>query len=158
MPNRAKLKGFALVFVAAALCVAQSASEYESPAVNHIAGKLNCNCGCKLNMACIMPPTGVCPVCRENKIRISNMLKQGMSEQQVLDQYVKEQGQQVLVVPPGVFGFIGPYIALGAGLLAVLFVIRKLKQSKPVPVVAPANDAEFARYQDQIEKDLQKID
>lgn len=158
MPSLRKLKGVALVVLATALSIGQSANDYESPAVNHIAGKLNCNCGCHLNMACIMPPSGVCPVCRENKIRISNMLKQGLTEQQVLDQYVKEQGQQVLVVPPGVFGFTGPYIALGIGLIAVLFVIRKLKQSKPVPVAAPANDAEFARYQDQIEKDLQKID
>lgn len=158
MPNLGKFKGVALVVLATALCIGQSANEYDSHEVLGIAGKLNCNCGCHLNMACIMPPSGVCPVCRENKIRIANMLKQGMSEQQILDQYVKEQGQQVLVVPPGIFGFTGPYIALGLGLVAVLFVIRKLKQTKPAPVVAPANDAELARYRDQIEKDLAKLD
>lgn len=158
MPSRVKFKTLALVFVAAALCLAQSASEYETPEVNHIAGKLNCNCGCKLTMACVMPPTGVCPTCRENKIRISGMLKQGLSEKQILDQYVKEQGQQVLVVPPGTFGFTGPYIALALGLVAVLFAIRKLKTTKAAPVAAPANDAELARYHDQIEKDLAKLD
>ena len=163
MPNliefkATKFKAVALIVLAAALCVAQSASEYEDPSVIHVAGKLNCNCGCKLNMACIMPPTGLCPVCRENKIRISNMLKQGMSEQQILNQYVKDQGQQVLVVEPGLFGFTGPYIALGLGLLAVLFVIRRLKHTKPAPITAPANDAVLARYQSQIEKDLEKLD
>jgi cytochrome c-type biogenesis protein CcmH/NrfF len=158
MPNLKKLKAVALVVLATALCIGQSANDYEDPSVVHIAGKLNCNCGCHLNMACVMPPSGVCPVCRENKIRISNMLKQGMSEQQILDQYVKDQGQQVLVVSPGVFGFTGPYIALGIGMLAVLFVIRRLKHTKPAPVAAPASDAELARYQDQIEKDLAKFD
>lgn len=159
MPSRAKFKTLALVFLAAALCLAQSASEYDSHEVVNIAGKLYCNCGgCKLTMACVMPPTGVCPTCRENKIRISGMLKQGMSEKQILDQYVKEQGQQVLVVPPGTFGFTGPYIALALGLVAVLFAIRKLKTTKAAPVAAPANDAELARYHDQIEKDLAKLE
>ena len=153
-----KFKASLLVAVAATLCVAQTASEYETPAVIGIAAKLNCNCGCHLNMACVMPPSGVCPVCKENKIRITNMLKSGMTEQQVLDQYVKDQGPQVLVVPPGIFGFTGPYIALGLGMLAVLFVIGRMKKLKPAPVVAPADDAELARYQDQIDKDLQKFD
>ncbi len=158
MASLRKFKASALIVLAAALCVAQSASEYESPAVVGIAGKLNCNCGCHLNMACIMPPSGVCPVCKDNKIKIANMLKAGMTEKQVLDQYVKEQGQQVLVVPPGIFGFTGPYIALGIGLLGVLLAIRYFKGVKTAPAVAPANDSELARYHDQIEKDLEKLD
>ena len=158
MASLRKFKASALIVLAAALCVAQSASEYESPAVVGIAGKLNCNCGCHLNMACIMPPSGVCPVCKDNKIKIANMLKAGMTEKQVLDQYVKEQGQQVLVVPPGIFGFTGPYIALGIGLLGVLLAIRYFKGVKTAPAVAPANDSELARYHDQIEKDLEKRD
>ena len=151
-------KASALIVLAAALCVAQTANEYESPAVVGIAGKLNCNCGCHLNMACVMPPSGVCPVCKENKIKIANMLKGGMSEQQILNQYVKEQGAQVLVVPPGIFGFTGPYIALGVGLLGVLLAIRYFRRLKPAPAVAPANDSELARYHDQIEKDLENLD
>jgi cytochrome c-type biogenesis protein CcmH/NrfF len=158
MLNLRKFRAGLLVAVAAAACVAQTASEYETPRINGIAKKLNCNCGCHLDMACVMPPSGVCPVCKENKIRIANMLKSGMSEQQVLDQYVKDQGAGVLVVPPGVLGFTGPYIALGLGGLALFFIIRRLKTLKPAPAVAPANDAEFAKYQAQIEKDLDKLD
>lgn len=158
MVSLKQFKASALVVMAAALCVAQTANEYESPAVVGIAAKLNCNCGCHLNMACIMPPSGVCPVCKENKMKIANMLKGGMSEQQILDQYVKEQGAAVLVVPPGSFGFTGPYIALALGLLGVLAAIRYLKRVKPAPAVAPANDSEMARYHDQIEKDLENLD
>jgi len=153
-----KFKASLLIAAVATLCVAQTASEYEVPAVIGIAGKLNCNCGCHLNMACVMPPSGVCPVCKENKIRIANMLKSGMTEKQILDQYVKDQGQKVLVIPPGIGGFTGPYIALGLGLLAVLFGIRRYRGLKPAPIVAPGNDAELARYHDQIEKDLEKLD
>jgi cytochrome c-type biogenesis protein CcmH/NrfF len=153
-----KLKASALIVVAAALCVAQSASEYETPAVNGIAKKLNCNCGCHLDMACVMPPTGICPVCRENKIRIAKMLQDGMSEADVLKTYVAEQGQQVLVVAPGRFGFAGPFIALGIGLGVVFLAIRRYRGLRPAPVAAPADDDELARYQKQIEKDLAKLE
>lgn len=153
-----KFKSTLLVLIAAAFCVAQSASEYETPEINGIAGKLNCNCGCKLKMNCVMPPTGVCPECRKEKIRMAGMLQSGMTEQQILDTYVKERGPDVLVVEPGALGYTGPYIALGLGLLGVIFVIRYLQKAKPAPAVAPANDAELARYHDQIEKDLEKLD
>lgn len=153
-----KLKTWSLVAFAAAFCVAQTANEYETPEVIGIAGKLNCNCGCKLTMKCVMPPSGVCPECRKEKIRISTMLKSGMSEQQILDTYVKERGADVLVVPPGTLGYTAPYIALGLGLVGVIFVIRYLQNSKAAPPVAPANDAQLARYHDQIEKDLEKLD
>lgn len=153
-----KLKASILVVVAAAMCVAQSASEYETPAVNGIAKKLNCNCGCHLDMACVMPPTGICPVCRENKIRIAKMLSEGKTEAEILKTYVNEQGQQVVVVPPGFFGFGGPYIALAVGLGVVFLVIRRYRGLKPAPVATPANDAELARYQSQIEKDLEKLE
>jgi len=158
MLNLQKFKAGLLVAVAATLCVAQTASEYETPQINGIAKKLNCNCGCHLDMACVMPPSGVCPVCKENKIKMAQMLKSGMTEQQIIDQYVKDQGPGVLVHQPGVLGFTGPYIALGLGGLALLFVIRRLKTLKPAPAVAPANDAELAKYQAQIDKDLDKLD
>src|SRR6185295_15966986 len=153
-----KLKASLLVIVAAALCVAQSASEFETPQVNGIAKKLNCNCGCHLHMACVMPPTGLCPVCRENKVRIAKMLKDGMSEPEILNAYVKEQGEKVLVIPPGQFGFAGPFIALGIGLGVVFLAIRRYRGLKPAPVAAPADDAELARYQKQIDKDLAKLE
>jgi cytochrome c-type biogenesis protein CcmH/NrfF len=156
--NKRKLKASLLILAAATLCLAQSASEYETAEVNGVAAKLNCSCGCKLSMACVMPPTGMCPVCRENKIRIAKMLADGMSEREILKTYASEQGAGVLVVPPGEFGFAGPFIALGLGLGVVLLGIRRYRRLRPAPVVAPADDAEFSRYHDQIEKDLAKLE
>ena len=153
-----KLKASFLVILAAALCVAQTASEFETPEVNGIAKMLNCNCGCHLHMACVMPPTGLCPVCRENKIRIAKMLQEGKSQTEILNTYVKEQGQQVLVIQPGRFGFAGPFIALGIGLAGVLLAIRRYRGLKPAPVAPAADDAELARYQKQIDKDLAKLE
>jgi len=151
-------KASLLIAIATALCLAQTATEYESPAVNHIAGMLNCNCGCHLRMDCVMPPTGICPVCKAAKIRIANMQKEGQSEGQILNQFVAENGASVLAVSPGKFGTSAPYIALLMGLGVVFIVIRRYRHLRPAPKFAAGDDAAVARYHDQIEKDLAKLE
>lgn len=153
-----RLKASFLVVVATAFCLAQTATEYESPEVNHIAGMLNCNCGCHLRMDCVMPPTGICPVCKAAKIRIANMKKEGQSERQILDTFVKENGASVLAVSPGPFGNAAPYIALTLGLGLVVWAIRRYRHLRPAPIVPAGDDAALSRYHDQIEKDLSKLD
>jgi hypothetical protein len=155
---RRTYKASLLVVVATALCLAQTANEYESPEVNHIAGMLNCTCGCHLRMDCVMPPTGICPVCKAAKIRIANMRKEGKSQSQVLDQFVAENGASILAVSPGPWGNTTPYIALALGLGVVFLAIRRYRHLRPAPAVPAGDDAMLSRYHDQIEKDLSKLD
>ncbi len=74
-------------------CFAQSAEELESPAVNRIATRLNCPCGCKTNMACRMDPYP-CRTCWDNKKKILQMEQAGMSDQAILDQFAQEMGAE----------------------------------------------------------------
>ena len=137
-----------------AVALAQSASEWDSSAVNAIAAKLKCSCGCKQDIACTMPPYP-CPVCKMNKVRIFNMLNEGMTESQILDTYVKESGKDVLEVRAGAAGLIGPIAAIVLGLALVILVIRRMRrQNAAVPAGAPVDPAVLA----QIEKDLAKLD
>ena len=64
-------------------------------------------------MACVMPPG--CPICKMNKAKMVNMQKSGMSDQQILDQYVAENGKDVLVVPPGIAGRARPLRSAHSG-------------------------------------------
>lgn len=153
-----KTKASLLVLLATVFCLAQSANEYESPDVIHVAGKLNCNCGCHLRMDCVMPPTGICPVCKAAKIRIANMKKEGKSDSQILDQFVAENGAGVLAVSPGPWGNATPYIALVVGLGVVFLSIRYYRHVRPAPAVPAGDDAALSRYHDQIEKDLSKLE
>lgn len=143
-----------LVALLAAVALAQSASEWDSHAVNAIAGKLKCSCGCKQDIACTMPPYP-CPVCKMNKIKIFNMMSQGMTEQQILDEYVQEEGPGVLVVHPGAAGWIGPWAGLAAGLALVILIIRRYRMRA---AAAPAGPAVDPAMLEQIEKDLEKLD
>ena len=123
-----KWKSSFLIAIMMVAAVGQTATEMDSPQINRIASKLKCSCGCNQNMACVMPPG--CPVCKMNKAKMVNMQKSGMSDQQILDQYVAENGKDILVVPPGIAGVLGPYVALSLGLGLVLFTIRRLMRPR----------------------------
>jgi cytochrome c-type biogenesis protein CcmH/NrfF len=146
-----KSSAIALLFAAAA--AAQTATELESPAVNRVAEKLNCPCGCKMNMACRMDPYP-CQVCRKNKIEIYNLQQAGKSDDQILAQFASEQGKDILVQPPGIMGVGGIAIAGAIGLGAVLLAIRRYLH-KPAPAAAPEIDpAVIAK----LDEDLDKLD
>jgi cytochrome c-type biogenesis protein CcmH/NrfF len=142
------------VALLAAVALAQSASEWDSSAVNAIAAKLHCNCGCKQDIACTMPPYP-CPVCKMNKVRIFNMLSQGMTESQILDTYVQENGKDVLEKRAGAEGLIGPIAAIAFGLALVILVIRRMRRQNAAVPAGPAVDPAVLA---QIEKDLEKLD
>jgi cytochrome c-type biogenesis protein CcmH/NrfF len=148
-----KWKSSFLAVLLGAVALSQSASEWDSSAVNGIAAKLHCNCGCKQDIACTMPPYP-CPVCKTNKMRIFNMLNQGMTESQILDTYVKEQGKDALEVRVGAQGLIGPIAAIAFGLALVILVIRRMRRQNAAVPAGPAVDPAVLA---QIEKDLEKL-
>lgn len=148
-----KWKSSFLIAIMMAAAIGQTATEMDSPQIDRIASKLKCSCGCGQNMACVMPPG--CPVCKMNKAKMVNMQKSGMSDQQILDQYVAENGKDILVVPPGIAGVLGPYVALTLGLGLVIFTIRRLMRPRAVSPNGPPVDPEtLAR----IEKDTANLD
>ncbi len=146
------------VLGAANVCFAQSAEQLESPAVNRIADRLNCPCGCKTNMACRMDPYP-CRTCWENKKKILKMEQAGMSDQAILASFASEMGPNVVVVPPGILGSLSFYTAAALGLILVVFVIRKLSRKEAsVAAAGSPDDPLLGRYHDQIEKEVEKLD
>src|SRR5271156_6582417 len=142
----------------AGICFAQSAEELESAAVNRIATRLNCPCGCKTNMACRMDPYP-CKTCWENKKKILEMEQAGMSDQAILASFASEMGPNTVVVPPGILGSLSFYTAAALGLILVVFVIRKLSRKEAaVAAGGPPHDPLLDRYHDQIEKEVEKLD
>jgi hypothetical protein len=136
---------------------AQSAEELESPAVNRVADKLLCPCGCKTNMACRMDPYP-CRTCWDNKKKILSMEQAGLSDAAILDQFKKDMGPDVVAVHPGMLGSISFYAAGVLGLVLVLVVIRKYTRPRPATAEGPVDDAMLNRYHEQIEKEVEKLD
>src|SRR6202167_3934667 len=149
---------FLVLALFAGVSFAQSAEELESPAVNRIADRLNCPCGCKTNMACRMDPYP-CRTCWENKKKILKMEQSGMSDQAILASFASEMGPNTVVVPPGILGSLSFYTAAALRLILVVFVIRKLSRKEAsVAAGGPPHDPLLDRYHDQIEKEVEKLD
>ena len=159
--RRLKISWLALGLLAggwlAQACFAQSAEELESPAVNRVADRLNCPCGCKTNMACRMDPYP-CPVCRKAKVEIFEAQAQGKSDQQIFDQFVTENWKDILAIGPGLLGMFGPYAALLMGLGVVILVVRRMMHRPQTPAAGEVDSTVLDRYHDDIEKDLAKLD
>ena len=128
----------------------QTLAEIENPKVDAVAEKMNCPCGCKLNMACKMEPWP-CQTCRKAKIKIVSMQAQGKSEKEIIDTFAAEGVEKV--VPPGIIGSALSYSALALGLGLVILVIRRYRR----PVAAPAGGVDPALLA-KIEKDTANLD
>jgi cytochrome c-type biogenesis protein CcmH/NrfF len=163
LPPRA-LRSCLLVAAMTVAGFAQNGADLESTAVLRVGAKLKCSCGCNQNMACQMP--GGCAVCKASRTKIYQMQRAGMTDRQILDQFVAEKGPDVIVIPPGVGGVLGPYVALGFGLIAVLYTIRRYMAKKPAlsgmtvgsAAAAGTGDAVDPATLAQIEKDMDKFD
>ena len=136
---------------------AQSAEDLESTAVNRVAGKMLCPCGCKMNMACRMDPYP-CKTCWDNKKKILNMQAAGMPDEAILAKFQQDMGKEVVAIQPGVLGSLSFYTAAALGLLLVLWVIRRYSRKPVAGGAGRLDEAMFDHYHDQIEKEVEKLD
>jgi cytochrome c-type biogenesis protein CcmH len=90
----------------------------------------------------------------------------GYSAQEILDAFVGVYGERVLMAPPAegfnLFGWAAPFVALGAGAIAVVALLRSWRRApragstSPSVAARPASDAtpeELARLEAAIRND-----
>jgi hypothetical protein len=145
-------KSSLILAFATGLCFAQTAVDLDSDPVNRVAKKMLCNCGCAQDMTCKMEPG--CGTCKRAKTQIFALQAAGKSDSQILDQFVAENGKQILAITPGLFGTAGPFVALSLGAIVVLLVIRRLRKPHPagnIPEIDP-------QVLERINKDMAKLD
>jgi cytochrome c-type biogenesis protein CcmH/NrfF len=154
------LKSALLAVVLAAATLAQSGSPLTDPNVRRVGEMLLCLCGCGSTVtSCNMQH---CHFSDPARVKIRQMVQAGMSDKEILDAFVKENGLKVLVKPPtegfNLLGWIMPVVGFAAGLAFVWLVIRHFRRPAPAPAGPPVDDALLARYQERIDRDLEKLD
>lgn len=143
----------------AGLCLAQSSTEFLTPAVRRVGDKLACLCGsCKNTVAtCQMLGCHYSSPARET---IAKLQATGMSDQAIVDEFVKKEGLKALAVPPtegfSLLGWAMPFVAIGIGLAVIYLFIKRFH--KPAAAGAPIDNAVLDKYHEQIEKDLAKLE
>lgn len=145
----------ALIAVAA---WAQTAAEKPGADVRRVGVRLKCKCGCGDSVAfCSMLE---CGFSKPAKDRIARMQAVGMSDQQIIEAFVREYGPDIYLSPPSAFGWVVPYISVGIGLAVIWLFIKKYRRPKPLNDLGAMeiDDPELAKYKDQIEKDLANLE
>jgi cytochrome c-type biogenesis protein CcmH/NrfF len=159
MPRKMqRFRSSLLVFVIAVAALAQTASEKPSVDVRRVGARLQCQCGgCKDSVAtCSMLE---CHFSKPAKERIAQMQSVGMSDDQIVQAFVRDYGAVIYLSPPNAFGWIVPYACVGLGLGLILLFIRKYK-AKPMTNLGTVEpeDPELAKYQEQIDQDTKNLD
>ena len=160
MPRQMRrLRSSLLVLVVAVAALAQTASEKPSVDVRRVGARLQCQCGCKDSVAtCSMLE---CHFSKPAKERIAQMQSVGMSDEQIVQAFIRDYGMAVFLATPNAWGWIVPYASVGFGLVMIYLFLRKAYR-KPKMMThlgeIDTDDPELAKYKEQIEKDTANLD
>jgi cytochrome c-type biogenesis protein CcmH len=147
-----------LLAVLAVAALAQTASEKPGVDVRRVGAHLACKCGCTDSVAsCAMLE---CHFSKPAKEKIAQMQSVGMSDDQIIQSFVREYGAAIYLAPPNAFGWIIPYSMVAVGLFIIYLFIKKYRKPKPIADLGTIeiDDPALEKYKDQIEKDLANLD
>jgi cytochrome c-type biogenesis protein CcmH/NrfF len=84
----------------------------------------------------------------------------GMTDQQIIQSFVRENGAGIYLSPPSAFGWIVPYASVGLGLVFIWMFVKKYRRPKPLAELGPIeiDDPALEKYKDQIERDLANLE
>ena len=136
----------------------QTAAEKPSVDVRRVGTRLACQCGCKDSVAtCNMLECGFSKPAKE---RIARMQAIGMSDEQIIQAFIRDYGPGIYLAPPSAYGWVIPYASVGVGLLLIWLFIRKYRKPKALAEIGPMelDDPALEKYKDQIEKDLASLE
>jgi cytochrome c-type biogenesis protein CcmH len=153
-----RLKNSVLALLVAAAALAQTASEKPSLDVRRVGARIACQCGCKDSVAtCSMLE---CHFSKPAKEKIAQMQSVGMSDDQIVQWFIREYGPHVYLAPPSAYGWIIPYASIGVGLIVIYLFVRRYYKPKVMTDIGPVeiDDPALAKYKDQIEKDLANLE
>jgi cytochrome c-type biogenesis protein CcmH/NrfF len=144
--------------ILAVAALAQTAAEKPTMDVRRVGARIQCQCGCKDSVAtCSMLE---CSFSKPAKERIAKMQAVGMSDEQIIQAFIRDYGPGIYLAPPNAFGWIVPYASVGLGLVIIWLFIRKYRKPKPISEIGPVeiDDPALEKYKDQIEKDLANLE
>lgn len=153
-----RFKSSLLLLVLALAALAQSASEKPSGDVRRVGARLACQCGCKDSVAtCSMLE---CSFSKPAKERIARMQGVGMNDGQIIQAFIQDYGPGIYLAPPSIFGMLIPYASVAFGLVVIWLFLKKYRKPKPLAEIGEmeTDDPELAKYKDQIDKDLARLE
>ncbi len=160
MPSKLPLRSSLALAVLISAALVTGSVPMQNSRVRALGELLTCQCGCNYSIAsCTMQG---CHFADPARARLLEMVEAGMTDQQILDAFVKQYGKVILRQPPAegfyLISWIMPYAGLGAGLALLWLILRRYLVRRPAPAAAAAESPELTRYRNRIEKDLADMD
>ena len=159
MRNPRPFNSLRVALVLVGLVAAASAQDpvtFLTPDVIRVGNRLACHCGTCRNTVgdCAMLH---CSYCSPKRQRIYEMKQRGMSDDAIVNDFVKEDGIVTLSSPPTegfgpIITWLGPGIALLLGFGIYSFYVRR-NRKEPTPLM-PVDQAVLDRFHAQIEREL----
>lgn len=142
----------AFIFQASFLTAAAKEIDYKSPEFKAVASQFNCTCGCGQDHYECDPST--CSLTKQFKQDLVAMMNKGWDKDKIRDYYVKIYGESILTAPKksgfSLTAWVLPFVALGAGAVALLFVTRKWVKKKDTDELV----TEHKSNEDEIEEEI----
>lgn len=115
-------------------------------AIQAIEKQLHCTCGCNLDVYTCRTTDFTCTVSPALHQHVVGLAEQGMTGQQILDQFVREHGVAILMSPPkrgfNLAGYFVPSLLIvAAGVVLTLVLRRWTRTAVPASVPAPPRSA-----------------
>jgi len=114
----------------------------DSEAIKRIEQRLHCTCGCNLDVYTCRTTDFSCTYSPELHREVLGLYGDGKSAQQILDAFVIEYGEKVLMAPePGGFNLLGyllPGVAITLGAATLAFVIGRRERRRSLARVTAA--------------------
>jgi len=159
-PSRRLLPLLLAALLLAAPVVAQEPADADNdPRVREAASQLACYCGC--NTQSVADCT--CGVASKSRGEILTSLEAGSSVQQVVDSWVEQFGERILLEPPRQgFNLLGWFlpgaVLLVTSLVLVLMIRRWRGRELEMPAGSPGEIPPDPRYLEQLERELQELE
>ena len=154
--RRLDLKLVAAFFLALAASVAQDPTVYLTPSVLRVGDKLACRCGGCRNTVGNCPMMHCSGYADPMRRRIFDMQSRGMTDAQIVNTIVREQGIVALASPPvsglALITWIVPPLVLLIGFWIYSSYVRRHRM--PLEQLSPEEQAVIDRYRNQIAKEL----
>ena len=104
--------------------------------------QVRCQCGCTLDVYTCRTTDFACQVSPAMHADIKSLVEGGYTAEEILDSFVDTYGERALMAPRpqgfNLVGYLAPFVALGAGAIAVGVVLRSWgKKNHPVPATVP---------------------
>ena len=141
--------------------LATPASAASSVSVSSIGEKLVCLCGCNQTIAAC--PDDPCSFADPARATIAQKLAQGLSEPQIIQSFVAQYGEKVLVTPPksgfNLVAWILPFAVLMAGGFVVYLSLKRWVWQGKVQEVNTETEAEEddEQYRLRMERELKNF-